>query len=549
MTQRPAHTLRVADWLRRQGAVVLAAIAIGALLALAVLGLADRRAADVDATRQSIAQATEQARMILAQDRRILDQLAASAAIAETPDAATLRLLDQTPTLAVGIRATVLFDPTGAPLAGDGVDAAIAALGTGAVRAGLAWPGAPLLVTPAVRDGETPLVGLARPWLASDGAIGGVAVIVLDRSAFAGLDIVRRDGTPLFGDDREAGNAARTIAIADVPLAVRYIPISTPLVAQLRAAGPRLAILAAGIAAALGLIALLIRRQRAAERESDRHVRLERRLRKQLREATAAASRTDEISRTKSQFLAQVTHELRTPLNAILGFSETIRHELFGPVANPRYRDYAGLIHDAGSHLLSLINDLLDSARIEAGKVEMSPIRMSAAALARSALDLVELLAEQGEITLVTIGTGTCPDLNVDARAMKQVLINLLSNAIKYTPSGGRIELRFAAARDGGVTIDVADTGAGMSAAEVQHAFEPFGRSGHNRVRRQPGTGLGLSLARSMVRLHGGDLTLSSRLGAGTTATICLPASAAFGKAETQTQASPAPEKRNAAAA
>jgi signal transduction histidine kinase len=549
MTQRLARMRRVADWLRRQGALALTVIAIGALVALAGLSLTDRRAADASATRQSIAQATEQARAILAQDRRILDRLAASAAIADTPDSATLRLLGQAPGLAPGLRAAMLFDPTGAPLAGDEVDTAVAALGVGAMRAGLAQPGVPLLVTATVRDGETSLVGLAQPWFASDGAVGGVAVIALDRSAFAGLDIVRDDGTPLFGDDSAASNTARTMAIADWPLALRYSPIATPLSAQLRAAWPRLLILAAGIASALGLIVLLIRRRHIADRELARHARLERRLRKQLKEATAAASRTDEISRTKSQFLAQVTHELRTPLNAILGFSETIRHELFGPVANPRYRDYAGLIHDAGSHLLSLINDLLDSARIEAGKVEMSPIRMSAAALARSALDLVELLAEQGKITLATVGTAKCPDLNVDARAMKQVLVNLLSNAIKYTPPGGRIELRFAAGRDGGAKIEVADTGAGMSAEEALHAFEPFGRSGHNRTRRQPGTGLGLSLARSMVRLHGGDLTLSSRPGAGTTATISLPAAAAFGKAKAQTQASPAPEKPDAAAA
>ena len=222
---------------------------------------------------------------------------------------------------------------------------------------------------------------------------------------------------------------------------------------------------------------------------------------------------------------------MRTPLNAILGFSETIRHEMFGPVANPRYREYAGLINDAGSHLLSLINDLLDNARIEAGKMEIAPIRVSAAAAARSALDLVELLAEDRRIALVTSGLGLCPDLNIDPRAMKQVLVNLLSNAIKYTPAGGRIELRFAGKNDGGVAIEVADSGTGMSVEDVLYAFEPFGRAGADQTRRQPGTGLGLSLARALVRLLGGDLTLASRLDAGTTATVTLPTSAAFGAA------------------
>jgi signal transduction histidine kinase len=145
-------------------------------------------------------------------------------------------------------------------------------------------------------------------------------------------------------------------------------------------------------------------------------------------------------------------------------------------------------------------------------------------------------------VTLAENGLAICPDLNVDPRAMKQVLVNLLSNAIKYTPAGGRIEMRFAARSEGGVAIEVADTGTGMSTEEVLYAFEPFGRPGADKMRRQPGTGLGLSLARSLVRLHGGDLTLASRLDAGTTATVTLPASAAFGA----TGAASAPAKSEA---
>jgi signal transduction histidine kinase len=245
----------------------------------------------------------------------------------------------------------------------------------------------------------------------------------------------------------------------------------------------------------------------------------------------AVADRTDELNRTKSQFFAQVTHELRTPLNAILGFSETIRQEMFGPVANSRYLEYAGLIHGAGAHLLSLINDLLDNARIEAGKMEIAPIRVAAPALARSALDLVELLAEDRDIAMTTTGLTTCPDLNIDPRAMKQVLVNLLSNAIKYTPIGGRIEMRFATRDDGGAAIEITDTGIGMSADDLCIVFEPFGRAGDVNARRQQGTGLGLSLARSLARLHGGDLVLASRLDFGTTATVILPASSVFSPA------------------
>jgi signal transduction histidine kinase len=265
-----------------------------------------------------------------------------------------------------------------------------------------------------------------------------------------------------------------------------------------------------------------------ARRDIARQARAERDLRDALAVASAAASRTDDESRAKSQFFAQVTHELRTPLNAILGFSETIRGEIFGPVANSRYLEYAGLIHDAGEHLLSLINDLLDESRIEAGKMEIAPIRVAAPALARSALDLVELLAETRDTAITTTGLSSCPDLNIDPRAMKQVLVNLLSNAIKYTPPGGHIDMRFAARKDGGAAIEIADTGIGMSADDLRAAFEPFGRASDTEVRRQQGTGLGLSLARSLVRLHGGDLTLASELDCGTTATVILPPAAVF---------------------
>jgi signal transduction histidine kinase len=301
------------------------------------------------------------------------------------------------------------------------------------------------------------------------------------------------------------------------------------------------AIALVGVGAILGVLALLIGRLNAAEREIARRAEVERALRDKLAVATAAAERASELNRTKSQFFAQVTHELRTPLNAILGFSEALRAQLFGPVANARYLEYAGLIYDAGGHLLSLINDLLDNSRIEAGKMEIAPVRASAAALVRSALDLVELLAQRRNIATAAFGLEACPDLNVDPRAMKQVLVNLLSNAIKYTPAGGRVEVRAARRDDGRVAIAIADTGIGMSGDDLRVAFEPFGRAAAAEARRQQGTGLGLSLARSLVRLHGGELTLASRPASGTTATIILPASAVL-------PAEPLPQAKAAAA-
>lgn len=491
MMFRLIDTRRAAELLRRHGAIAaLAALAIVGFAALAAIGATDRRSDEGRAK----AAAAEAARTALDRERRILDQLAAIGR--NSADEPAQRLLDRIPPLMAGTRTAALYDPTGMLLLrSDGgiEDAVLADLGADAAKQAAERPAAALLVTPPVRDGDSDamLAGLARPWLGADGKIGGIALVAVDRSAV------------------EA--APSSLASAAEPDAWPFVAISV-----------------IGVTGVLALLALLIGRLNTAERDSARHAGTERELRDKLAATAAAAARTDELSRTKSQFFAQATHELRTPLSAILGFSEAIRQEMFGPVANSRYLEYAGLIHDAGSHLLSLINDLLDNSRLEAGKMEMAPIRMSGAALARSALDLVELLANRRDIALATSGLPTCPDLNVDPRALKQVLVNLLSNAIKYTLPGGRIDLRFVARDDGGVAIEIADTGIGMSVEDLRVAFEPFGRANAIEARRQQGTGLGLSLARALVRLHGGDLTLASRLDAGTTATVTLPASATF---------------------
>ena len=541
MTSRFTDPHRASGQLRWRGAIVLlAAVAIVAVIAMAALGIAEQRLSEDRLANQILADAAAAAETVLNRDRQVLSRLAAEASEGR-PDAMAL------PALPPELRAIALFDPAGVRQASisTGLDnETLASLGNAVANAVAFHPGRALLAVPGIGDGGA-LAALAQPWMSDDGLSGGIAVVAFNPTGLAALnpstasrfDIVTADGTPLFGAATEPVAAGSlTKPIPGMPLVLRYQPQVDHAARMLLSSGPfaLLALVALGAAllalvAALGLATVLIRRDRSARREIDRRASVERKLRDELMVTTAANERTDEINRAKSRFFAQVTHELRTPLNAILGFSETIRQQMFGPVTNPRYLEYAGLINDAGSHLLSLINDLLDNARIEAGKMEIAPIRVSAAAVARSALDLVELLAEESNLTLAASGFGTCPDLNVDARAIKQVLVNLLSNAIKYTPAGGRIELRFAARAEGGVAIEVADTGHGMSAEDVLYAFEPFGRAGAEQSRRQPGTGLGLSLARSLVRLHGGDLTLASRLNAGTTATVNLPASAAFG--------------------
>ena len=533
-------TLRLADTRRapgfrggRSAIVALATIAIFAVIALAALGIAGRRTADQRLAAQVAADAVGTAQAAFDRDRQLLRRMIDAKTAGSSDDGAL-------PALPPGLRAVLLLDPAGAPLASaaNGLDPGrLAELGNAVAGVVAFRPGvAPLVVTD-IGTADTKLVAMAQPWVGADGFSGGIAVVAFARDGIAPLErlssghaeIVTADGAPLFGTDAEvAAPGDRLEAIAGVPLMLRYRPPVTDPAGALRGVVPFVLIAIVAIGAASGLAILLDKRVRAARREIERRASVERKLRDKLKTTAAAAERADEITRTKSRFLAEVTHELRTPLNAILGFSETIRQQMFGPLGNARYLEYAGLINDAGSHLLSLINDLLDNARVEAGKVEIAPMRVSAAALARSALDLVELLAEQRKVTLTATGLGTCPDLNVDPRAIKQVLVNLLSNAIKYTPSGGRVELRCTARPEGGVAIEVADTGTGMTAGEVLHAFEPFGQAGVDQTRRQPGTGLGLSLARSLVRLHGGDLSLASRLDAGTTATVTLPSSAAF---------------------
>jgi signal transduction histidine kinase len=529
MTYRLLDPRRAVEKLRQHGAIAaLASAILGAFTVLAVLTVAEYRAGAAGDARRELAVAGAAARQGLDQDRRVLDQLAASTA-ADMVANSNPPFVNLVPSLAPGIRAAVLLDPTGAvtarsPDAED--DAVLAGLAGQAVTQIMADRPAPVVVMPVPRQPEAEVIGLARPWFAADGAIGGIALIALDRTAFAGLDIMRPDGTRLFGG--ASGADMRQEGIPGFPLLAAYRPVpasQTPFVL-------RLAIIAAGLAAMVALFLLWIRQQRAAAQAAARHAEVERGLRDELAKLSAARERTDETARAQSRFFAQVTHELRTPLNAILGFAETIRQEMFGPVDNPRYQEYARLIHDAGSHLLSLINDLLDSARIEAGKMEIAPMRVSAAALARSALDLVELAAERRGVALTATGLPTCPDLNVDPRAFKQVLVNLLSNGIKFTPTGGHIAIDFAQTGDRGVAIAIADSGIGMSPEDIRLAFEPFGRGGGDRARRQEGTGLGLSLARALVRLHGGELTLTSCVDAGTTATVTLPASAAFAPAE-----------------
>jgi two-component system cell cycle sensor histidine kinase PleC len=241
-------------------------------------------------------------------------------------------------------------------------------------------------------------------------------------------------------------------------------------------------------------------------------------LKKRFEAETANASKT--------AFLANMSHELRTPLNAILGFSEIIAQECFGPVGSQRYKDYAGDIHSSGAHLLSLINDLLDIAKIEAGRMEISPHPLDARRALDAALKLAGMKASEKRQVLTIEVEPSCPPLFADERALRQVLINLVSNAVKFTPEGGRIEVVASRARDGGFQIMVRDNGPGIPHDKLDKIFTPFSQVDNRYDRQGGGTGLGLALVRGLTELHGGRAWIESQEGAGCSAFVVLPVKA-----------------------
>jgi len=229
-------------------------------------------------------------------------------------------------------------------------------------------------------------------------------------------------------------------------------------------------------------------------------------------------------NRAKTEFLANMSHELRTPLNAILGFSEVIKSQMFGPIGTQKYADYAADIHTSGEHLLDLINDVLDLAKLEAGKLDLRETDISVAAIVAQCIALVRQRAKEAGVALNVELPDRLPALRADERAIKQVLLNLLSNAVKFTPEGGKIVTRVNTGRKG-LTIGVTDSGIGMNAAEIETALAPFGQIDSKLARKHQGTGLGLPITRSLVRLHGGDIVIESAPGKGTTITVHFPAS------------------------
>jgi PAS domain S-box-containing protein len=247
-------------------------------------------------------------------------------------------------------------------------------------------------------------------------------------------------------------------------------------------------------------------------------------VRTQLEEGLRLAKQqAEDANRAKSGFLAAMSHELRTPLNAVIGFAEIMHHEVLVPIGTPEYHDYAGHILRSGQHLLALINDVLDYARIESGSLRLNLVAVDVGSLLRGTLDLLAETAAAGGVTLASRLTEQRIIIRADAQRLRQVLLNVAGNAVKFTPAGGRVAVALEPGQAGGAVITVTDSGIGLGKAQMVHAFEPFWQADSGLDRVKEGAGIGLPLARQLVALHGGRLELQSRVGEGTRITIVLP--------------------------
>lgn len=260
-------------------------------------------------------------------------------------------------------------------------------------------------------------------------------------------------------------------------------------------------------------------------------------LRKQLRDAeedTRAA--LDDVASYKMS-LAHVGHELRTPLNAIVGFSDMMRQEMLGPLGDTRYQRYAEVVHGSGLRLLDLIDDILDFAKLDAGRLELCAHEVEILRVVVASIRELELLAAKSRVGISTRVCDAVSRITADEKRLRQMLTNLLSNALKFTPEGGEISIDIYK-RGEKIAISVSDTGIGMREADIATALEPFGRINCRGKLNREGTGLGLPLTKQLAQLHGGSMDIESAPGFGTTVTLLLPSQGA--------PARPSPSAKNA---
>ncbi len=240
----------------------------------------------------------------------------------------------------------------------------------------------------------------------------------------------------------------------------------------------------------------------------------------ELLEARRAA---EAANQAKTSFLATMSHELRTPLNAVIGLSEALRDQIYGPL-NGRQEHALGMIAESGRHLLELINDILDFAKIGAGKMELHREQVSVAEVCQASMNLLRQAAATKQLTIEQSIDPQTVYLRADGRRLKQILVNLLSNAVKFTPTGGRVSLQVRGDPEGGrITFTVSDTGIGIAPDQLERLFQPFVQLDSRLAREYEGTGLGLALVQLMTEMHDGTISVSSALGKGSSFSVSLP--------------------------
>jgi signal transduction histidine kinase len=242
-------------------------------------------------------------------------------------------------------------------------------------------------------------------------------------------------------------------------------------------------------------------------------------------QSRAAMIEAQEADRAKTEFLAHMSHELRTPLNAIIGFSDMIQRDLLGPAGGAKkYDEYARHINESGQHLLRLINDILDLARIQAGQLVLHEAEFDIGLVARACLAVLEPMAQKGEMRLGCDAPIDPLMIRADEHKIRRAIINLLSNAIKFTPANGRAALSVRQVADGSVWIAVSDSGIGIAPEDIHRALAPFQQIDSAFSRKYEGSGLGLPITKALIELHGGRMTIDSEVEKGTTVTLIVPA-------------------------